>query len=117
MASEKFCLKWNDYESNLSKSFDEIRKEKDFFDVTLVCEDIQIEAHKLILGACSTFFKNVLRRTNHHHPMLYLKGVAGKDLQGILNFIYCGETKVAEEELNAFLSVAEELQVKVGRET
>ena len=61
MASEKFCLKWNDYESNLSKSFDEIRKEKDFFDVTLVCEDIQIEAHKLILGACSTFFKNVLR--------------------------------------------------------
>jgi len=112
MASEKFCLKWNDYESNLSKSFDEIRNEKDFFDVTLLCEDTQIEAHKLILGACSTFFKNVLRRTNHHHPMLYLKGVFGKDLQGILNFIYSGETKVAEEELNAFLSVAEELQVK-----
>ena len=116
MASEKFCLKWNDYESNLSKSFDEIRNEKDFFDVTLLCEDTQIEAHKLILGACSTFFKNVLRRTNHHHPMLYLKGVFGKDLQGILNFIYSGETKVAEEELNAFLSVAEELQVKVGRD-
>ena len=61
MASEKFCLRWNDYESNLGKSFDEIRYEKDFFDVTLVCEDTQIEAHKLILGACSTFFKNVLR--------------------------------------------------------
>ena len=49
--------------------------------------------------------------------MLYLKGVVGKDLHGILNFIYRGETKVAEEELNAFLSVAEDLQVKVGRET
>ena len=61
MASEKFCLKWNDYESNLGKSFDEIRNGKDFFDVTLVCEDTQIEAHKLILGACSIFFKNVLR--------------------------------------------------------
>ena len=49
--------------------------------------------------------------------MLYLKGVVGKDLQGILNFIYRGETKVAEEELNAFISVAEELQVKVRPET
>ena len=49
--------------------------------------------------------------------MLYLKGVVGKDLHGILNFIYRGETKVAEEELNAFLSVAEELQVKVRPET
>ena len=61
MSSEKFSLKWNDFESNLSKAFEEIRNEKDFFDVTLVCEDTQIEAHKLILGACSTFFKNVLR--------------------------------------------------------
>jgi len=112
MSSEKFCLKWNEYESNLSKSFDELRNEKDFFDVTLICEDTQIEAHKLILGACSTFFKNVLRRTNHHHPMLYLKGVLGKDLMGILNFLYRGETKVAEQDLNSFLSVAEELKVK-----
>ena len=47
--------------------------------------------------------------------MLYLKGVIGKDLQGILDFIYRGETKVAEEELNAFLSVAEELKIKVGQ--
>ena len=46
--------------------------------------------------------------------MLYLKGVRGKDLIGILNFLYCGETKVAEEDLNSFLSVAEELKVKVG---
>ena len=61
MNSEKFSLRWNDYESNLSKAFEEIRNEKDFFDVTLVCEDTQIEAHKLILGACSTFFRNVLR--------------------------------------------------------
>ena len=61
MGSEKFCLKWNDFESHLSRSLEEIRKENDFCDVTLLCEDTQIEAHKVILGACSTFFKNVLR--------------------------------------------------------
>ena len=61
MGSEKFCLKWNYFESHLSRSLEEIRKENDFCDVTLLCEDTQIEAHKVILGACSTFFKNVLR--------------------------------------------------------
>ena len=73
----------------------------------------------LILTLNNSKFKPNLssRRTSHPHPMLYLKGVVGKDLHGILNFIYRGETKVAEEELNAFLSVAEELQVKVRPET
>jgi len=39
MASEKFCLRWNDFESNISVAFRELREEKDFFDVTLACDD------------------------------------------------------------------------------
>ena len=33
MASEKFCLKWNDFESNISVALRELREEKDLFDV------------------------------------------------------------------------------------
>ena len=57
--AEKFCLRWNDFESNVSTAFRELREEKDFFDVTLACEDEQIHAHKVILGACSSFFRLV----------------------------------------------------------
>ena len=47
--SEKFCLKWNDFESNISSAFRSLREEKDFFDVTLACEDEeQVSAHKVI---------------------------------------------------------------------
>jgi hypothetical protein len=46
-ASEKFCLKWNDFETNISGAFRELREEKDFFDVTLACDDSQIQAHKV----------------------------------------------------------------------
>ena len=47
-ASEKFCLRWNDFESNISVAFRELRDEKDFFDVTLACEDAsQVQAHKV----------------------------------------------------------------------
>jgi len=112
MGSEKFCLSWNDFESNISLSFRELREEKDFFDVTLSCGDEQIQAHKLILSACSPFFRSVLKKNVHQHPLLYLKGVKFCDLQAVLNFMYHGEVNVAQEELNSFLAVAEDLQVK-----
>jgi len=112
MESEKFCLRWNDFETNISAGFRELRNEKDFFDVTLACDDSQLQAHKVILSACSPFFRNVLRRNPHQHPLLYLKGVKYTELQSVLNFMYLGEVNVAQEELNSFLSVAEDLKVK-----
>ena len=31
-SNEKFCLRWNDFETNISSAFQEIREEKEFFD-------------------------------------------------------------------------------------
>merc|ERR1712038_2052798 len=112
MALKQFCLRWNDFESNISVAFRELREEKDFFDVTLACDDSQVQAHKVILSACSPFFRNILRRNPHQHPLLYLKGVKYKELLSVLNFMYQGEVNVAQEELNSFLAVAEDLRVK-----
>jgi len=112
-ATEKFCLKWNDFESNISHSFREIREDKDFFDITLACDDEnQVSAHKVILSACSPFFRSVLRRHKHEHPLLYLKGIKHSDLTAVLNFMYHGEVNVAQDDLNTFLAVAEDLKVK-----
>jgi len=109
---EKFCLRWNDFERNISEAFRELREEKDFFNVTLACDDDQIQAHKVILSACSPFFRTILRRNKHDHPLLYLKGVKFSDLVSVLNFMYYGEVNVAQDELNSFLAVAEDLRVK-----
>eukprot|EP00092_Neocalanus_flemingeri_P035650 GFUD01038814.1.p1 GENE.GFUD01038814.1~~GFUD01038814.1.p1 ORF type:complete len:353 (-),score=84.69 GFUD01038814.1:31-1089(-) len=111
-SSEKFCLRWNEFESNISLAFRELREDKDFFDVTLACDDDQLQAHKVILSACSPFFRTVLRRNKHEHPLLYLKSVKFADLVSVVNFMYHGEVNVAQEELNSFLAVAEDLKVK-----
>jgi len=111
-SSEKFCLRWNDFETNISVAFRELREDKDFFDVTLACDDDQIQAHKVILSACSPFFRTILKRNRHEHPLLYLKGVKYIDLMAVLNFMYHGEVNVAQEDLNVFLAIAEDLKVK-----
>jgi len=112
MANEKFCLRWNDFESNIGVAFRELREDQEFFDVTLACDEDQIQAHKVILSACSPFFRRILQRNPHPHPVLYLKGVKLSNLQSILNFMYHGEVNLAQEDLNVFLEVAEELKVK-----
>jgi len=112
MEAAKFSLSWNDFERNMTETFTDIREEKEFFDITLACDDNQIEAHKVIISACSTFFRNILRRNPHQHPLLYLKGVKYKEFLSILNFMYSGEVKVAQGDLNSFLAVADDLKVK-----
>jgi len=109
---DKFCLQWNDFERNISEAFKELRDEKDFFDVTIACEEEEIQAHKLILAACSPFFRTLFHRFKHDHPLLYLKSVKYSDLVSILNFMYHGEVNIAQEDLSSFLAVAQDLKVK-----
>ena len=109
---EKFCLKWNDFQTTVSQSFGLLRKEEHFFDVTLVSDDeIQISAHKLVLASSSSFFKSVLRKSPHSHPLVYLSGVDSANLEFIMNYIYHGEVQISQELLDAFLDVAQKLKV------
>ena len=111
--SEKLCLQWNDFKDNVKVAFANFREDKDFSDVTLACEDgEQFEAHKLVLAASSPFFQNLLVRNKHPHPLLYMRGVKSDDLFAILDFLYNGEANVDQNNLDSFLSIAEELQLK-----
>ena len=109
---EKFSLKWNDFQITASNSFRLLKQEKDFFDVTLVTEDQkQIQSHKVVLSACSSFFKPILQNNIHSHPLIYLSGINSTNLQFIIDYIYEGEVQLFQEELDSFLDAAQKLQI------
>ena len=110
--TEKFCLKWNDFETNVSKSFGLMRHEDYLHDVTLVCDDNkQISAHKLVLSACSEFFKSIFKNNKHQNPLICLEGISSKELQDILDYMYNGETNIFQECLDKFLSIAQRFKI------
>ena len=93
--SEKLCLQWNEFQSNIRSAFSELRKDQDFADVTLACEDgQQILAHKVILASSSPFFMDVLRRNKHPHPLVYMRGIKSNDLLAVVDFLYFGQANV-----------------------
>ena len=111
--SEKLCLQWNEFQENVKEAFQNLREDKNFTDVTLVGNDgQQMEAHKAILVASSPFFKKLLDRNKHPHPLIYMRGLKSEDLQAIIDFLYCGEANVFQENLDSFLSTAEEFQLR-----
>ena len=112
-SDEKLCLQWNDFQTNLTLAFRDLREDKVFTDVTLACEDDQlVEAHKVVLISSSPFFKSLLQRNKHPHPWIYMRGLESKDLVAIIDFLYHGEANVYQENLDSFLAIAEELQLK-----
>ena len=111
--TEKLCLQWNDFKDNVNMAFGNLRNYKDFSDVTLACEDgQQIEAHKVILSVSSPFFQKLLRQNKHPHPLIYMRGIKSDDLLAIVDFLYFGEANVYQENLDSFLAIAEELQLR-----
>ena len=110
--SEKLCLNWNDFRENISHAFRDLRNDDDLLDVTLACEDGQIEAHKVVLASSSPLFMDIFKRNKHVHPLVYMRGLKSKDLSAILDFLYLGEANVYQDDLDSFLALAEELKLK-----
>ena len=111
--AEKFCLKWNDFQTNVSTTFRKLRTSDHFYDVTLVSDDQQqVSAHKVVLSSSSEYFKNILMSNKHSHPMLCLSGVNQEDLKNILDYVYNGEIQIYQDQLDQFLNIAQRFQLE-----
>lgn len=112
MASQRFCLRWNNHQSNLLSVFDQLLHDETFTDVTLAVEGHLLKAHKMVLSACSPYFQALFVNHQEKHPIVILKDVPYADMKSLLDFMYRGEVSVDQERLTAFLRVAESLRIK-----
>ena len=58
---QRYCLKWNNYQSNVTSTFKELLAVEDFVDITLSAEGGALRAHKVVLSACSPYFRDILK--------------------------------------------------------
>ena len=105
-------LTWDNHQQHTLESLHSLRKDEYFCDVTLVCEDKQLETHKFMLSMCSPFFAQILKANKHPHPLIYLKDIKVSHMESLLDFMYSGVVKVEEQSLNEFLKAAKELKVQ-----
>jgi len=113
MDPENFDLTRNDFELCAKNAFRSLFSNQEFSDVTLSCAgNKHIKTHKVVLSACSPFFREILLQNPNPSPLIYLKGIDFQDLEAIVKYMYLGHTSVAESKLESFLASSQELQVE-----
>ncbi|XP_064081696.1 broad-complex core protein isoforms 1/2/3/4/5-like [Macrobrachium nipponense] len=108
----QFCLRWNNFGTTMTAALHSLHEGGDFVDVTLAADGMQLKAHKLVLSACSPYFRDILRNNPCQHPVIILREVPIEDLEAVLAFMYEGQVNVSQTRLHTFMKLAEVLQVR-----
>ena len=110
---QQYNLAWHTYSEHQREMMREMMICDDFKDVTLISDDKKpIKAHRNILSVCSPLFKNIFQMDTNNHPVIYLRGIKHSEIESILQFIYLGETKLSNHNLNELLLVAKNLEIE-----
>ncbi|KAH1025598.1 protein jim lovell [Dendroctonus ponderosae] len=112
MTESHYSLRWNNHQSHILASFEALLEAETLVDVTLVCADTSIRAHKVVLSACSTLFQRIFLDHPCKHPVIILSDFSGWVIQAIVAFIYKGEVNVLQDQLQALIKAAESLQIR-----
>ncbi|XP_043209829.1 zinc finger and BTB domain-containing protein 45-like isoform X2 [Amphibalanus amphitrite] len=112
MNSQKFCLKWDSFQGTVTSLFDQLRHDGELVDVTLCCEGQRVRAHRMMLSACSPYFRQLIQENPCQQLVFFLKDTSADDLRAIIEFIYKGSVNVAQSQLASFIKTAELLQIR-----
>ncbi|XP_034121637.1 longitudinals lacking protein, isoforms N/O/W/X/Y isoform X2 [Drosophila guanche] len=112
MSVQQFCLRWNNHQPNFISVCSSLLHNGTLVDVTLAAEGRQLQAHKIVLSACSSYFQALFTTNPCQHPIVILKDVQYDDLKTMVDFMYYGEVNVSQEQLPHILKTAEMLKIK-----
>lgn len=140
--SDEFALCWNNFTDNISSGFHSLISSGHFCDVTIgkfdyfflssiafsqlflqftnkilffyaAVDGTLLKAHKLVLSICSPYFQDMfVSMPPNLHPILILKDMSAALVSTLLEFMYQGSVNVKQDELQAFMKIAETLQIK-----
>ncbi|XP_003396803.1 protein abrupt-like [Bombus affinis] len=109
--NQSYWFKWNDYQNHLSDVVRQLLEEDCMVDVTLAAGGERIHAHRIVLCACSTLFREILSQVNEDHPTIILSDISAQDIKSIIEFTYHGEVRVPVENISTLLDAARSLKI------
>ncbi|XP_044884426.1 kelch-like protein 3 isoform X6 [Mauremys mutica] len=102
--------------SHMGKAFkvmNELRSKRLLCDVVIVAEAVEMEAHRVVLAACSPYFCAMFTgdMTESKAKKIEIKDVDGQTLSKLIDYIYTAEIEVTEENVQVLLPAASLLQL------
>ena len=116
MVEEKIRLISSHFSNRLQKMLNNMRESLEYTDVTLVCNDGQVKAHRYVLASSSKVLESLLKKNHKQEVGLpntaISVDVSTQVLNNLLDYIYKGRTEVPPSQIQAFMAGAEYLKIE-----
>ncbi|CAL4135963.1 unnamed protein product, partial [Meganyctiphanes norvegica] len=83
-----------------------------YCDATIACEGNLYPIHRFVISTCSTYFERILENISEKNPIIVLVGIKPKMIEHLLQYMYTGEVKVLQEDIDSLIRAGELLKIK-----
>lgn len=89
-----------------------MRERGDLCDVTLVANNVEIHAHKVVLAACSSYFESMFigEFAEPDGQPIYIDEVGEDQLTALVDFAYTSRIKLTDHDIHSLFAAADLLQ-------
>ncbi|XP_064105424.1 protein jim lovell-like [Macrobrachium nipponense] len=107
-----YLLRWSDHISNYAEMFLTLREQEEFVDCSIACEDGIVGAHRLVLAGCSSYIRDLFKRSSNPHPIIFLLDVSRSTVLLLMEFIYRGQAHIPHSRLRQLVTLGKALKIK-----
>ena len=109
---EMFQLRWSVHNAQMVKSFYELYQSGLYSDVTIATEEQMFPCHRMVLSACSPYFRSLFSKTTCKNPVIVLKDISAAHFSQLLRYMYIGEIDVLKVDMEELLQHANYLKIR-----
>lgn len=107
----RYCLQYDDHAKVISNVLCSMMEHQSLVDLAIRCGNNTIHVHKCVLAANSNYFKDQLEK-NGDTEQIVVNGLDFGVVKALIEFMYCGETNILEDNLKYFIAAAKFFQMR-----
>ncbi|XP_018321321.1 uncharacterized protein LOC108734319 [Agrilus planipennis] len=107
----RYCVQWDSHARHICTVFCSLMEHQSLVDVAICCGPNTIHAHKCVLAANSPYFREQLEK-NCSVEQILINGLDFTVVKSIIEFMYCGETNILNENLRYVVAAAKFFQMR-----
>ncbi|KAK9737012.1 BTB/POZ domain [Popillia japonica] len=107
----RYCVQYDDHSRMMCSVLCSLMEHQSLVDLAIRCGNSTIHAHKCVLAANSPYFREQLEK-NPTIEQIVINGLDFTVVKSIVEFMYCGETNVIEENFKYMVAASKLFQIR-----
>jgi len=111
-SEDEYFIRWVNHKNYCIDIISDLYNKKELYDITIFVEGKKIQAHKLILSACSLFFRRLIHNNPSPNLVIVLIDISYEDANILIDFFYSGKIRTFYANIKKFLKLFDRFEIQ-----